>query len=457
MNRRSTFGLSISRFRTYLRVELLEGRDVPSSTVSPLHSADVQATVMEGEDTWFSLTNSGNSRVDANTTESPYAGVGSILVTTNKSSFIGTAAAIGPRQVLTAAHVVDLNNDGKVNQRDNATGTYFILNFGEDQSQRIAVEKFDLHPNFTGFNHPAVNDDIAVLTLAEDLPEGVPIYPIADFDLVAGSTVTMVGYGRSGDGVKGYDTSASLTVKRVGANVVDAFYIQDDKNRPDVNEVFRFDFDSAYGTGPLGGPGIYLETQLGQGDSGGPSFISTGNGLTIVGVNTFIQGAKAPKFGSMGGGMNVFAYRDFINSIIHPDSPTDGSSVGPRMETAPGSTPAPLVPLPGAYLGTKPQKGIRVGAKAVSAEFAISRWTSADTTVEGANLQGVDVSLSSRSTDTTVETFSEKPFTQLRSIGSVSLDLDPLLARIGISEGNLAVSLDSGLMALVGAEVLSVE
>lgn len=450
MIRRSKFGLPIIRFRTYLRVELLEGRDVPSSSVSPLETGDVQATVLAGEDTWFSLNNSANSRVDANTTESPFAGVGSILVTTNRTSFIGTATAIGPRHVLTAAHVVDLNNDGKVNQRDNATGTYFVLNFGEDQSHRIAIEKFDIHPNFTGFNRPAVNDDLAILTLSEDLPKGVPIYPIADFDLFAGNLITLVGYGRSGDGVKGYDTSASLTVKRSGANVVDAFYIQDDKNLPAVNEVFRFDYDSSIGSGPLGGSGVFNETQLGQGDSGGPSFIHTGSGFTIVGVNTFNQGAKAPKYGSMGGGMNVFAYRDFINSIIHPDTTPDDSS-GLRMAPTPPSLPL----IPGSNAGTKPEKGIRVGARAISAEFAFSDWDSADSTGGSATLLGADAFHLTRNTDLKLDTFTT--LTPTRSIESDSLSLDPLLAGLDAWEGYSSVSLDAGLLAFAGGEVLSVE
>ena len=446
MNRRSRFGLRISHLRTYLRVELLEARDVPSSTPSPLQSDNVQATVLEGEDTWFSLNRSGNSRVDANTVESPFAGVGSILVTTNKSSFIGSAAAIGPRHVLTAAHVVDLNNDGKVNHRDNSTGSYFILNFGEDQSHRIAIEKVDIQPHFTGFNRPAVNDDLAILTLAEDLPEGVPIYPIGDFDLYAGSVVTMVGYGRSGDGIKGYDTNASLTVKRVGENVVDAFYIQDDRKQPLVNEVFRFDFDGPTGTGPLGGPAVPLETQLGQGDSGGPSFISTGNGLTIVGVNTFIQGANAPKYGSMGGGMNVFAYRGFINSILNPDSSSEESG-GLPTETM------PLVPNPGPSSGPPAQKGIRVGAKAVSAEFAIGSWNSSiSSAARNLDRVGADAFNSTLKADRSSDPLAFNALTHVRSIESVVFN--PLSVRL---DANTTVSLDAGLLLLASGEVLSAD
>jgi len=449
MNRRSTFVIPICRFRTYLRVELLEARDVPSSVSLSLQSVDVQATLLEREDSWYPPNQSEDTRVDPNTVESLYAGVGSILVTTNKSSFIGTAAAIGPRHVLTAAHVVDLNNDGKANQRDNTTGTYFILNFGEDQSHRIAIEKVDIQPHFTGFNRPAVNDDLAILTLAEDLPEGVPIYAISNFDLAPGRVVTMVGYGRSGDGIIGYDTDASLTVKRVGENVVDAFYIQDDRNQPLANEVFRFDFDSPTGSGPLGGPSVPLETQLGQGDSGGPSFISTANGLTIVGVNTFIQGANAPKYGSMGGGMNVFAYRRFINSILNPDSSSE----------LPGTLPTemmPLVPMFGPVSGLPAKKGIQIGAKPVSAEFAISNWNSVNTAgiIDRFGADAFNSSFESELSQGSL-TLSSQPLG--RYFKSAIVNADPLLARFKASALRNSGPLDGLSLATTGGEVLTFE
>jgi hypothetical protein len=124
----------------------------------------------------------------------------------------------------------------------------------------------------------------------------------------------MVGYGRSGDGVNGYTTPASPTIKRVGANVADAFYGQDDPGRPEANEVFRFDFDGPTGDGPLGGPtlGNTTETTLGPGDSGGPAF---GPGNVLSGIATFTQG-DAPKFASMGGGVNVFPYVAWINAVM---------------------------------------------------------------------------------------------------------------------------------------------
>ena len=172
---------------------------------------------------------------------------------------------------------------------------YFVLNFGGDATQKIAISDFAIEPNYTGFNHPSINDDIAVLTLAEDLPPGVPTYQLPSSDLLAGTHITIVGYGRSGTGLKGYTTSASPVVKRLGENVVDAFYGQDDKGQMERNEVFRFDFDGPKGNGSLGGPtlGNNIETQLGMGDSGGPSLVYEAGSYVVVGVNTFVQGGGA--------------------------------------------------------------------------------------------------------------------------------------------------------------------
>ena len=359
---------SITRPRTRrlrlicLRVDRLDDRALPSTTISEPVFPVIMAGYAKG-----SPTDSPSNRVDPNTSESPFAGVGSILVTTSRSTFIGSGTAIGPRHILTAAHVVDLNADGKVNASDGTQGVYFILNYGEDQSHRIAVSQFDLHPDYTGFNRPAINDDIAILTLAEDLPEGVPIYSLPTSDLLADTTVTMIGYGRAGDGVRGYTTLANPTIKRFGQNTVDGFYGQDDKGKPIANEVFRFDFDGPKGNGPLGGPtlGNDIETQFGSGDSGGPSFFETPEGAYIVvGVNSFVQGI-APRFGSMGGGMNVFSYLSFIESVLPYDMGRDLEGVPPVSEetpiigpsTEPSPAPAPAKP------------GIAIGAKRVSVEM----------------------------------------------------------------------------------------
>jgi hypothetical protein len=303
--------------RIRLRIELLEDRATPAGVV--IGTDIFYPTVVAGDPIGIPA-DSPEQRIDPNTKDSPFAGVGSIQVTSGRGSYIGTGSAIDRRHVLTAAHVMDVNNDGKVDRHDKTTGTYFILNWGGNKTVRVAVSRVTVHPDYNGFGNPSVNDDIAVLTLARDLPLGVPTYDLPDGEITQGMVVTIVGYGRSGDGIHGYNTPASYTVKRVGQNTADAFYGQDDPGRPEANEVFRFDFDGPDGPGPMGGEtlGNNVETTIGAGDSGGPAFASTESGLALYGMATFIQGANAPMFGSLGGGVNLFWYLSFINSVLHP-------------------------------------------------------------------------------------------------------------------------------------------
>lgn len=353
-------------YRVRLTVAALECRDVPSVAAAPLASLDVQATVLAGR-TAGQAADAPSDRIDPNSTSSPFAGVGSLLITSRQVSYIGTATAIDRWHVLTAAHVVDLNDDGRFDRRDKTTGVFFNLNFGDDVTHRIAIAKFHLSPNFSGFNRPAINDDFAILTLAEELPEGVPTYGLSSQDLSEGTTITMVGYGRSGSGATGYTTQGSLSIKRVGENVIDGFYGQDDSGHSPANEVFRFDFDGPSGNGPLGGPslGNDRETQLGSGDSGGPAFVLAEGAYRLVGVNSYVQGTNAPRFGSLGGGTNLYPHLDLIGRMLAADAAgkdykaEDHSTLpdkdGGGESGSGGQTASPAEP--GIGVGAKPIRG----------------------------------------------------------------------------------------------------
>jgi hypothetical protein len=326
-------------------VEQLETRLVPCSSGDDLlrlaaielaaAQEEFQATLAAGALDSASI-GASTQGIDANTTTSAFAGVGSLFVSSRGGAFLSSATPISPRHILTAAHSVDLNDDGRADSRDGIRGITFVLNYGGNQTHRLAVSSVTIHPDYTGFANPSVNDDIAVLTLASDLPVGIPIYGLPTSDLVVGTPLLLVGYGQAGDGASGYFGKVSTSVKRFGENVADAFFAQDDVGRPGANEVFRFDFDGPTGSGAFGGPtlGADRETTLGAGDSGGPSFVVTANGLILVGVNTFTQG-EAPLFGSLAGGINVFSYVSFINSVINPQSPDETPQLTRNRERPP--------------------------------------------------------------------------------------------------------------------------
>lgn len=263
--------------------------------------------------------------VDPNTAGSPWAGVGAVNV--NGGTFSG--ALISNQYVLTAAHVVG----GQVSTPGNVS---FTLNAGSDKSHVITAESIVVFPGFTGTtpgSDKVWHDDLALVKLSAPVDSSIPVYGLYDGAL-GGKTLTLVGYGGSGDGVKGGTSPAKASVKRVGQNRVDKVLPDDDGGTHD--EIFLFDFDgpdassNVYGSSSLATNltlGASVEAQFAGGDSGSPLFVKVGNAWQIAGIAAFngsVTGLPGSNvlFGSIGGGTVVAPYIPWIASTVAPEPHT---------------------------------------------------------------------------------------------------------------------------------------
>lgn len=342
-NRRSPFRC--------LRMESLEYRALLAADILALSSgvehnsseAVFIPTIVAGQSP-----DSPSARLDANNTSSLFTGVGSLIMQKGRSQYICTGTLIDATQfapnstdsyVLTAAHCLDSNNDGSIDFKSN--GVTFYLNTGEDNgltnghSHTVQASALHVSPDFTGFNRPSINDDIAIIKLASPIPD-VSAYRLRSTPVERGTAITLVGYGQSGSGDPqglGYTEGASRYFKRVGGNVIEAFN-GDDDGQPDRNEVYFADFD-----GPNGdGLGNSIETTIGGGDSGGPAFLgnllATGSPTApeVVAINTFTYGGgslpRAPFFGSELGGIMVHPYLTWIQDVIANGGGSGGGDGG---------------------------------------------------------------------------------------------------------------------------------
>ncbi|MBE7386003.1 MAG: trypsin-like serine protease [Leptolyngbya sp. SIO1E4] len=270
---------------------------------------------------------SPEQRIDPNLATSPYAGVGSLeIVAPGIGSFLCSGAAISTNHVLTAAHCLDTEGDDGILDLLPENVTFNVNAQGESAPPLAiladALNIFDTGTErYEGFT-TSINNDLAIITLSQALPEGIPIYELSRDPLPLNSVITLVGYGTTGNGIEGHRSgTANPTIKRVGQNAVDDASLFS-ALISETDEVFTFDFDgpdastntlAALGSGVT--LGNQIETTIGPGDSGGPSFIPEGDRLRLVGVNTFgfaLPDLERPQtevvqgtFGTGGGGVLI--------------------------------------------------------------------------------------------------------------------------------------------------------
>lgn len=248
--------------------------------------------------------------LDANLAGSPWAGVGAITI----SGGVYSGVMLDSQHVLTAAHVVG----GQVGTPGNVS---FTLNVGGDLTHTYSASAISVYGGYTGTVVGADgvwHDDLAIVRLSAPVAGVIPAYDLYGGSL-ANQTLTLVGYGRGGDGVSGDTIGASASVKRVGQNQVDDLLVDDDGGA--AKEVFIFDFDGPTSTSNVYGPpsptnlALDDEAQFASGDSGSPVFVDDNGVWKIAGIANFNSDVL---FGTIGGGTIVAPYQSWIQATIAP-------------------------------------------------------------------------------------------------------------------------------------------
>lgn len=308
------------------------GMGSAQASVARAQYSEVTPAVVSG-----ALPDTPAARVDPNTASSRFSGVVSINIRYDGQSFICSGAMIAKRSVLTAGHCVDTAGNGTyVDLNKAGSDVRVVFNSNGTFNDIINANKIAVHAGYQGFNNcpdgsrGCVNDDVAILTLAEDAPETAKIYKVAVNPLTEGTRITMAGYGTSGDGTRGYYIGPDFFVKRTGENVVDLFDLDDEQDfEAGKQEVFYADFDGAGRDTFCDVLGVCTEilpndreATIGGGDSGGPSFVNMYGELMIVANNTFSGrftnlGYEGGQFGTYFGGMVMNGYADFLHNATN--------------------------------------------------------------------------------------------------------------------------------------------
>ena len=209
------------------------------------------------------------------------------------------ATLISNRWALTAAHCVSETSLGSVI----GNGDEFLV---EIANVPRSIDRVMLHPDFTSLKTPEV--DLALLRFVQEVNYPTPISVNTKADEL-GEIVTLVGWGYFGLGTTGrqYDDGT----KRQAKNRI----TQADQR------LFSF-FDDPR---QLNSAALPLEGTLSLGDSGGPAFLETSEGLLLAGVS--VGQVEGPDFseetqgqyGSVAVYERVSLHVEWINSVLNSD------------------------------------------------------------------------------------------------------------------------------------------
>ncbi len=257
------------------------------------------------------------NHVDIPGAGSSFNGVASVRIDDGQYTYIGSAVAIDRHWVLTAGHNYDTNHDGLLDQ---GLSSEIIFNTGYGVTTLTPTAAY-VNPQYTGFDNPYISFDLTLVYFANALPSYIPTYSLYREGLSVGDQIYFVGYGYSGYGdVSGEGGDNNLTVRpdyetrRVGSNIVDSIY----SDRPGAdNHVYELDFDDPSTVGMPGGSlGNDIEAMTAPGDSGGPAFVFVNGEYYVAGITTYgqsVDGIPYCAFGTLFGGMNIYAYLDWID------------------------------------------------------------------------------------------------------------------------------------------------
>lgn len=277
---------------------------------------------------------------DASTTNDP-AFNGVVKIELSDGTYGSGALMFGGNYILTAAHVVTNSAGQKL------PGTIkFYPNSSNIFSPPISFTAADVSivngyvPNGTNI----VPNDVAVINIHGNAPSGIAGYELYRSNDEIGKSFTMVGFGQTGNGTNGADTSTG-EIKRVGINTFEA--TGTDVNQPALFKDLVFDFDNGmpagnellnrYGVPSTTGEtssNILIETDSAPGDSGGPGFIDSNGKLLIAGIVS--GGTIGSAFTGLGFYSRVSAFAAEIDGLTGGPVPSITSTS--LFAVSPGST-----------------------------------------------------------------------------------------------------------------------